>query len=501
MALIKDGKVYRTPEEQLIHLTEKHLEQISFNENTSKKLQELTVASNLGGYNIVRNAFSVSNSFKIASFTPNILLNSLNDGNFVVFNSYNKNDIPAYGFIKNGNLNLSFFGDYKEERTELYLSVDNRNTEVIIEVSMVQGVATNLLSLNANDCKKQQFIVLEDVNYGCKTKYVSYDINNDGIYNFIYIGTVGDGANGLSVYSASETDFNLVKQQLKAGDVLIAATNISTLVNYKTKQIGAVRGDIFEFVSSEGFNYKGTIIGQVGPTGPKGERGPQGIQGMQGEQGVQGEKGERGEKGRDGDGLDIKTGILNNPSELPSFSSAEVGDAYRIINTTGSIISYDLYFKASNGIDWDIQPNWGGVKGDKGDKGDTGLQGIQGVQGPQGPQGEKGEKGDAGGTSLYLHKAHIETVYGVKRYLEFISLEKDKQIIDYMGDGSYVEFYLRDDKNIRYFIGNASEYPYVLAASNEMAGMVKIYYFNTSDNSIKTKEFFPSYSDYTVTEL
>ena len=499
MALIKDGKVYRTPEEQLIHLTEKHLEQVSFNENASKKLQELTVASNLGGYNIVRNAFSLSKSFRLKTVGAVHNPNS-KKGDFVVFNSYNKNDIPAYGFYEESGIVVVFFGDYKEQRDTLQATINNGLNEITVNVEMEEQNATNLSSLNANDYKKQQFIVLEDVNYGCKTKYVSYDINNDGIYNFVYIGPVGDGANGLSVYSASNVDFELIKQQLKAGDLLIATTNIPTLVNYKTKQTGASRGDVFEFVSLEGFNYRGTIIGPQGAQGPQGTQGPQGLQGVQGVQGIPGPQGPQGEKGRDGDGLDIKTGILNNPSELPDFHSAEVGDAYRIINTSGAIVSYDLYFKASNGTDWDIQPNWGGVKGDKGDRGDVGPQGIQGVQGPQGPEGPQGPRG-RGGTTLYLHKVHIDTTYGTKSYLNFISIDPEEHIADYNGDGSYVEFYLYDYKNIKYYITGTSAYPNILYVYNFGGGMIQIFYLDTNTVEIKTKTFTPNYNDYTVEEI
>lgn len=73
-----------------------------------------------------------------------------------------------------------------------------------------------------------------------------------------------------------------------------------------------------------------------------------------------------------------------------------------MINTSGSVVTYDLYFKAYNGTDWDIQPNWGGVKGEKGDRGEQGIQGVQGVQGPQ------GVKGDSGTYKPYTHCIKVQ---------------------------------------------------------------------------------------------
>ena len=63
MGLIKDGKVYRTYEEQVDHLTNEHIKQIGINEDVSRQLQDLGVAANLGGFNLVRFAFQKSGTF------------------------------------------------------------------------------------------------------------------------------------------------------------------------------------------------------------------------------------------------------------------------------------------------------------------------------------------------------------------------------------------------------------------------------------------------------
>lgn len=397
MALIKDGKVYRTAEEQLLHLTEKHLEQVSFNENVSKKLQELTVASNIGGYNIVRCSHCPTQSFSISdcSAKNSSELQYLTVGDFVTFNSFNHDDIPAYGVVKEDKtIDFIFNGDYAENRTVLVCSTGtNNNNGIEFDVTMKYGQSTSLVGLRADDYKKQVFTVLHDTNYGCRTQYVSYDVNGDGRYEFIYIGVCKNGEDGRSIYAISSETYDSVKNTLKVGDLVITSDNISSIVNYETKSNGSSVGDVFEFVSGNYFIFKCSVLGPVGPRGEKGEKGEQGVQGVQGVQGIQGIQGIQGEKGKDGDGLDIKTGILSNASQLPSFAEAEVGDAYRVVNTSGSVVSYDLYFKASNGNDWDIQPNWGGLKGEKGERGERGPQGVQGVQGEQGPAGESGLTG------------------------------------------------------------------------------------------------------------
>ena len=423
MALIKDGKVYRTPEEQLLHLTEKHLEQLSFNENVSKKLQELTVASNLGGYNIVRHSFSYGESFSISDCSPvrEESMALFQVGDFVTFNSYSSDDIPAYGVVKeNKTIDLIFNGDYAESTNRLYCCKAGSNISVNFNVSMTLGGSTNLISLDANNYKKQVFTVLHDMKYGCRTQYVSYDVNGDGRYEFVYVGIDQNGKDGRSIYSVSNDTYDSVKSVLRTGDLVLVFDNIPSIVNYETKLSGSSAGDVFEFVADNEFYFNGSILGPVGPRGEKGERGEQGLQGVQGVQGIQGEKGPQGEKGRDGDGLVIKTGVLANASYLPSFAEAKVGDAYRVVNTSGSILTYDLYFKASDGTDWDIQPNWGGVKGEKGDKGDVGPQGIQGVQGEQGPKGNDGASGLSGQLFAGANVASV-AVTNFKTYAKSLS--------------------------------------------------------------------------------
>ena len=95
MALIKDGKVYRTIEEQVKHLTEAHLAQLTQNKNINMQLQELTISSNLGGYNLVRFAFQKSGTFYRLSSTSISCPLTCSANDYIEISSNNGNDIPA----------------------------------------------------------------------------------------------------------------------------------------------------------------------------------------------------------------------------------------------------------------------------------------------------------------------------------------------------------------------------------------------------------------------
>ena len=402
MPLFKDGNVYRTYEEQVQHLTDKHLEQVSINKDVSNKLKDLYVASNLGGYNLVRFAFNKSGTFyRINNDT--ISVNVAGDvGDYVqISHEYNEDfslkEIPAYGyFIDSNTIRIDSKGDFVSSYNKFRILNVTKNTTDTATIDLQQFDGTSLLDYNPNDVKKQLFNVINDLMYDATTQYVSFDLNNDEKYNFVFVGYGVNGENGHSVYAVNNATINAITEMTTVYDsVLFTEDNLTELVDTNAKI-----GDVYKYIGNNVWQKQGNIRGEKGEKGDKGEQGKQGIQGVQGEQGIQGIQGEKGDKGDPGDqGVLIHSAVLNNASELPDFQSAPVGDAWRVINTSGSIVTYDLYFKAVDGDTWSIQPNWGGVKGDKGDKGDRGPQGIQGVQGPQGKpgaQGEKGEKGDKG---------------------------------------------------------------------------------------------------------
>lgn len=408
MALIKDGKVYRTIEEQVKHLTEAHLKQLTQNENVNMQLQELTISSNLGGYNLVRFAFEKSGTFyRISNNTITCPLDC-DENDYIEISSGEANDIPAYGYC-NGNhvITISSRGDFVENYSQLTFRNVTKNISVISSVTLEEFNGTGLIDYNPNNVKKQLFNVISDLAYNNRTQYVSFDLNNDGVFNFVFIGVNGQGKDGLNsltynaiYYSTSDVIIGttkIIQERVKfnraplIGDMciipytyMVNQSDFTTYITYLTNCT----------VESFDDNYitlnvidRVNIKGQKGDTGATGA---QGIQGVQGIQGIPGEKGDKGDKGEPGESLDIKSGIVQNPSNLPEFSTTEENDAYVVLNTSGTTVAYDLYFHGIGGTDWTIVPNWGGVKGDKGDTGATGPQGEQGIQGLQGEKGNDG---------------------------------------------------------------------------------------------------------------
>ena len=414
MALIKDGMVYRTIEEQVKHLTEAHLKQLTQNENVNMQLQELTISSNLGGYNLVRFGFEKSGEFyRIANDTLACPLDC-DENDYIEISSNGVNDIPAYGYCDGNHvISISSYGDFVENYTRLTFRNVTKNISTVSNVALKKFNGTGLMDYNPNNVKKQLFNVISDLAYNNRTQYVSFDLNNDGVFNFIFIGVNGQGKNGLNSLTYNKIYYSYT-------DVLINSTkiidNISNFNRFPIQNDFCIipyvyRQNISDITSwityltvcmVESFNDttvtlvvvdKSSLKGQKGDIGANGLQGPQGIQGVQG---VQGERGEKGDKGDPGESLDIKSGIVQNPSNLPEFSTTEENDAYVVLNTSGTTVAYDLYFHGIGGTDWTIIPNWGGIKGEKGDPGPQGPQGIQGIQGKQGIQGERGPRGPQG---------------------------------------------------------------------------------------------------------
>ena len=394
MSLIKDGNVYRTIEEQVKHLTNAHLEQLTQNENFSNQIKELTVASNLGGYNIVRFSFEKQGTFY--RFLNNRISYPFegDTNDYIEIYSDSNNDIPAYGYCDgNGNVNISFLGDFEQNYSVLNIRNVTKNTNGTINVQLTAFSGTSLLDHNPNDVKKQLFNVINDLAYNTRTQYVSFDLNNDNVYNYVFVGININGKNGRSFYATNSIDFNEVFLQMSEGDLLLISSTGAEIPYINNPN----RGDVYIYNGNNVFELKGSILGPKGDKGEKGDQGIQGIQGEKGEQGIQGIQGEKGEPGTPGSAINILDGIYSNPSELPSFSSINVNNGYLVIDTSGSVVTYDLYYKAEDGTNWSIVPNWGGIPGPKGDKGDPGANGSQGIQ------GERGEKGEQGNQAPYYN--------------------------------------------------------------------------------------------------
>lgn len=118
--------------------------------------------------------------------------------------------------------------------------------------------------------------------------------------------------------------------------------------------------DKLEIKTADGWDITGSVADLVGPTGPQGFTGPTGPQG------VTGPTGARGATGPQGVPINL-LGSVVSVADLP-FSSANVGDAYVVLDTQ------DLYF-------WD-STEW------------VNVGPLYGPAGPQGPTGPTGAKGD-----------------------------------------------------------------------------------------------------------
>lgn len=417
-AIVKDGNVYRTEYEQIVHLTEKHNEQIEINKNVSRQLQDLSVSANLGGYNYVRFAFNKNGTFyrfKDEELSTSIA-SDVNDY-FEVF-SGNERDIPAYGYYNGHNVILSENGkgDFIANYPTLTLRNVTKNIEETISIFELEVFGgTSLLDYNPQVVKRQLFNILEDLSYNRKTQYVSFDLNKDDVYNFVFVGVISDGADGKSIRPANNQNIETVKMVSKSGDSILFVEDMTEPLYVGSET--PLRGDVFIYQSSSSIVKSGSILGEKGEKGDKGDKGDQGIQGVQGIQGNQGIQGVQGVAGQTNPVFRIMD-FLDNPQDLPPFSSAIEGDAYIVTKTTGATISYDLYFKTVLGDNWNILPNWGVERPSQGIQGPIGPQGIQGVQGIQ---GEKGERGASGGIKiLYSHNIRFNARVNSNRTIVFL---------------------------------------------------------------------------------
>lgn len=390
MALIKDGNIYRTVEEQVLHLTKKHLEQNIINNNVSNKLNELTIVSGYGGYNVVRYGLAKPNTVNSKRFTAQILgISDINEpaGSYVEISIPSDKNIPAYGYIPEYDLHqirLEFYGDFVDipagDLVQFTLVFQPSGNKYIKQynLSMLSNYSgTSLRDYDANDRKNQLFNVLEDLTYNASTWYASFDLNNDDTYSYVFIGINEKQSEATKVYAVgTNEEWNTVKTQLRARDIVILTADIDAGSN----------GTIMECVTAAPLfvTIKGNIRGPKGNDGLPGSPGQTGPQGEPGEKGRDGEQGPRGPQGEPGDGLLVHSTIYSSPANLPAFDSVMVNDAFIVLNTSTPVVTRDLYFRATDGTTWTVISGWGGVPGPEG------PAGRDGEQGPTGPAGKDG---------------------------------------------------------------------------------------------------------------
>ena len=256
MALIKDGVTYRTYEEQVEHLTKAHREQLTINQNVSRDLQELGISANLGGYNLVRFAFETQGKYyKLANGTISNPIGEGSDiGDYFEITSRNAEDIPAYGYLIEGNvIAIAYAGDFMAQYSQLAVRNVTKGLEMYDSVQYIEFEGSSLNDYKAQDRKKQIFNVLDDLAYGTRTQYASFDLNNDGVYNFVFIGVLEAGHDGASIYATNGVDVEQVVEKMKLNDLILFSENNDTqLVNPE-----AVIGDVYEYLGNNSFEFKG----------------------------------------------------------------------------------------------------------------------------------------------------------------------------------------------------------------------------------------------------
>mgnify|MGYP002578609244 CR=1 FL=1 len=308
MAIYKDENIYRTYEEQVDHLTEAHRNQLTVNSNLSEQLNGLIENTSYGGQNLVRFSFLKRGNlyYRLSDiFNSQTQLLGGDVGDYVEISSGRPDDIPAYGYISEGGattckITLAFKGDFIDREAPITMrnvKKGETNTPTPISTSLWTSFGgTSLNDYDPNDRKKQVFNVLDDVFYNSRTKYGSFDLNGDGVYNFVYLGAVFNGEDGKSVRTTTGSDTAAVVAEMQEGDsILFGADNKTSAVD-----ASATAGDLYRFTGNNRFVKMGNIKGAKGDKGDKGDTGDQGIQGVQGPQGAKGDKGDQGIQGVQG---------------------------------------------------------------------------------------------------------------------------------------------------------------------------------------------------------
>jgi hypothetical protein len=274
MPIMQDGNVYRTFEEQLIHLTNAHRNQLVINEDLRKELSDISTASNLGGFNLVRFAFNREGVFyrfeknQLMNFNS-IELSGSQIGDYFEIHTGNVKDIPAYGYLESKgatqsilNVRIAFGGDFTVGSQAYRVINITRRLTYVINLFATPFAGTWLYDNNPNDYKKQLFNVISDLDFnGVQTQYTSFDLNGDGIFNFVFIGTLRNGTDGFSVYATNGDDFDDVLTKIIANDLLIIGGITPQINSYMTN---AKIGDIWIYNIDSTFAYKGNIRGHRG---------------------------------------------------------------------------------------------------------------------------------------------------------------------------------------------------------------------------------------------
>lgn len=339
------------------------------------------------------------------------------------------NYIPAIAIqINDEQIKIIIPGDYSIY-SDTFIATDMRTGEQLeIELSSPVSLqdASYLGDYEAADNREKQITVLYNLQTNSRNViFASIDINADGIYNWIEIGTFVDGKDGKNFYGVSSSTEAAIFANIKAGDSFVV---VSEFTHSGTTYSGI--GDVYVVNTISPLVV--TLTGNI--------RGPQGVQGIPGQDGADGAdgatptivdgywyingvstgvkaEGKDGTDGTDGQSFQIQSGLYSTPDnwgqsgnvdpdgnallQLPTLpQSAITSKAYVVYDplTTPLYPFYDLYFANNGEVSWTIMHPFSGLKGQDGSNGYTpyisgGYWYINGTNtgvpatGPQGPTG------------------------------------------------------------------------------------------------------------------
>ena len=204
--------IIRDPVEGVARLIEEQVTKNAIDVNNLKvsdsvlasRISSLEAGANLGGANLVRFSF-ITDSNNYYQLMDDIELGTLpagwQNGDYIEVHSSYRNDIPAYGYIDGTTLVLEYMGDFVAEYEELTATNTTSGTSIELSISRYETFAGSMLvDIDADNAKSQIVTVLQDVTRNLSTQYVSFDLNNDNNWSWVYIGPVGtDGRDGFSI--------------------------------------------------------------------------------------------------------------------------------------------------------------------------------------------------------------------------------------------------------------------------------------------------------------
>ena len=340
--------------------------------------------------------------------------------------------IPAIAVQTNETtLKVIIQGDYPAYGEEL--KVVNMKTGDDYSVTLSGGMllqdASYLGAFDADDYQNKQITVLHDLTSNKdNVLFCSIDLNSDGDYNWISIGSFTNGADGKCVYSMNTSNQTAITNLLKAGDSLVIGENMT--ISGDSYLLGDVLtvDTINPLTLTKISNIRGPQ-GETGSTGPSGADGEDGatptiVDGYWYINGVStGVKavGTDGTDGQNGQSFQTQSGLYSVPANqgqtgnvdpdgnalltLPTLPTTGItGKGYVVFDplTTPLQPYYDLYWANDGDNDWTIIHPFSGINGQDGTDGETPYIGANGhwwtgttdsgvsATGPQGPAGPAG---------------------------------------------------------------------------------------------------------------